>query len=95
MTIEEAKAEAVNGADACSRCLYWWRLPGGGENGRGECRRYPPSRNTADDADILKHHGGGTAWGENPPQGWPLTWFFDWCGEWKHDPDDAGIHRSR
>lgn len=86
MILEAARAEAVSGGDACSRCLFWWRLPGRAERGRGECRRYPPRRNTADDAGFLEHHG--TAWGQEPPQGWPLTWFNDWCGEWKHDPED-------
>jgi len=69
----------------CDDCRFWCALPEGDPiesgpyvvtgDGTGLCRRYPPVgvRSTGsrleDTADVA-----GAA-------GWPITWNFDWCGE--------------
>jgi len=75
----------------CRHCRFWCELPVGDPMesgpykvtgiGTGLCRRYPPvglrplKPKLEDTADVA-----GAA-------GWPITWNFDWCGEFVPDLD--------
>lgn len=81
--------------ESCENCRYWEPCTGGDavttEAGdSGECRRHPPARILADAPDALasyaKRNGEYDAehgeW-EQARRLFPLTYCWDWCGEWR------------
>lgn len=86
----------------CAHCAHWNELDPDtsdifadgnydvGEEGTGQCRRYPPSSRSADWRPEIPHKmmDSGDAAGSAY---WPITFDADWCGEFVGCQTGIGI----